>query len=159
MRRRVTATLSGLLAGLAIPGTALALTIGGPQTVMHVTPRPVGQHHAVTITFRQPVDTTSSSSLETTERLDVQGPTRAGCVGRDNLIVGPAQAGAQLQVTLRPGPHHRWCLGFYRGTMTVSIMPRCSGPPVRACPQFVIAPRMVGHFTFSVKAHPVVKTG
>jgi hypothetical protein len=158
MRRSVTAALSALLAGLAIPGAALALTFGGPQTVMHVTPRPVGQHHAVVINFLQPVDTTSSSSLEATERLDVQGPMRAGCVGRDDLTVGQAQVGAQVQVTLRPGPQRHWCLGLYHGTLTVSEMPRCSGPPVRACPQFVIAPRTVGHFTFSVKAHPVVKT-
>jgi hypothetical protein len=149
----------GLLAALAIPGAALALTFGGPQTPMHVTPRPVGPHRTVTITFRQPVDTTSASSLQTIERLDVQGPTRSGCVGRDNLIVDKAQAGNQVQVTLRPGARHRWCTGLYRGTLTLTMMPRCSEAPLRACPQFVVAPRTVGHFTFRVTAHPVVITG
>jgi hypothetical protein len=158
MRRWLYAAATALLAALAIPGAALALTFGGPQTPMHVTPRPVGPHRTVTISFRQPVDTTSSSSLQTTERLDVQGPRRAGCVDRDNLIVGAAEAGSQVQVTLRPGVHHHWCLGFYRGTLTVSMMPRC-GPPVRVCPQFVIAPRTVGHFTFSVKARKAPKLG
>jgi hypothetical protein len=145
--------LLALAAALAIPGAAIAATLNGPQTPMHVTPHPVGPRTAVVVKFLQPVDTTSMSSLETTERLQVAGPTHSGCVGEGGVIVPAAQTGTSMTLTLRPGRlGGPWCLGTYRGTLIVSMMPRCGGPPVRACPQFVIAPRIVGHFTFRVTA-------
>jgi hypothetical protein len=145
--------LLALAAALAIPGAALAATLNGPQTPMHVTPHPVGPRTAVVVKFLQPVDTTSMSSLETTERLQVAGPTHSGCVGEGGVVVPAAQAGTSMTLTLRPGRlGGPWCLGTYRGTLIVSMMPRCGGPPVRACPQFVIAPRIVGHFSFRVTA-------
>jgi hypothetical protein len=150
--------LLALAAALAIPGAALAATLIGPQTPMHVITHPVGPRTAVVVKFLQPVDTTSMSSLETTERLEVAGPTHSGCIGQSGVVVPAAQAGSSMTVTVRPvtltlrpdRPGGLWCLGTYRGTLIVSMMPRCGGQPIHACPEFVVAPRTVGHFSFRV---------
>jgi len=159
MRRWLPAGLAALAAVVAIPGAALAATqigretLTGPQTPIHVIPHPIGTHTPVVVTFRQPVNTTSTSSLQTTERLEVAGPMASGCVGQGDVTVPAATAGASMKLTIRPGKlGGPWCLGAYRGTLIVSMMPRCSGTPFHACPEFVVAPRIVGHFSFRVTA-------
>ena len=153
MRGRVLAGLVAAAGALVIPGAALAMTLPGPQTTVHVTPDPVGQRTPVVVSFRQSVNTTRSSPLVAVERLQVSGPVRHGCISGGAMTVPPLVVGARVKLTLRPsrfGSH--WCLGTYQGTLTVSMMPRCTGPPLRACPQFVVAPRTVGRFSFRVTA-------
>ena len=56
-----------------------------------------------------------------------------------------------VRTTLNPARlGGRWCAGTFHGRVVESERIICGGPPVDACPQLVIAPRVIARFTFRV---------
>jgi len=76
----------------------------------------------------------------------IQG--RSGCQSSVTTQAPAAKVGSQVRVVLSPGGSRAWCAGTFQGTLWAGFSVICG--PVQACPDIVVAPRMVGRFTFRV---------
>jgi hypothetical protein len=142
---------AAVLAALAVPATATAVVVV-PRVPVHVSPRSIGPHTAVTVSFHQPSPAGLLPDQREVEALRVQARGHGGCIDDGSLAMTPAPAGRLVRRTLRPArlPGGRWCPGTYHGEITLSQFPRCDPGPLHACPLYVIAPRTLATFSFRV---------
>jgi hypothetical protein len=139
------ALLMGIVASAAGAATSASTRVsvkpgsGTPQT-----------HFGVS--FRVPVATGTFGSLVRIDRFSAAGPRRAHCESRLSTALRPAQKGARITLTLRPGKRRGWCTGQWHGTIVQTEIIRCDGAPAHACPDVVVAPRTIASFRFRVNA-------
>jgi hypothetical protein len=136
-----------------LPARALAIGPTAPASEQtHPKVRPARGHPAtrfvLELTARQRLGATTGSSAD--YRVTV---SRAGGGCGDALEISSAAAGAHLRRTLRPPSSAGWCRGRYAGSVILDRAPSCApqanGRPV-ACPDFMLAPVVVGRFGFTV---------
>jgi hypothetical protein len=129
---------------------ATALAAGTP---VRVSPRKGGVHTNFVLRFAIPNATGVSGGLSVSDYLTVQGPTHAGCVGQVEQPLRSAKAHAKFTVTLNPSHlNQSWCAGRYNGQLVQRTNNLCrGGPPAEiVCPMFVLAPRVLSRFSFTV---------
>jgi hypothetical protein len=143
-----TIVLSLVLSGWA----ATALAAGTP---VRVSPRRGGVHTNFVLRFAIPNATGTAEDLNVSDYITVQGPTHAGCVGQVEQPLHSAKAHTAFKVTLNPSHlNQSWCAGRYSGQLVQRTTTVCrGGPPAQiACPLFVLAPRVLSRFRFTVTA-------
>lgn len=139
---------------LAVAVAAASATAAGLGPTTRVTVKP-GSGTAQTrfaFSFRVPVATGTFGSLVRTDTFSVNGPSAAHCQSRVTRALRPAKQGKRVKLTLAPAKGRGgWCPGQWHGTVVQSVLIRCNPTPGRACPQLVIAPRVISRFRFRVK--------
>jgi hypothetical protein len=126
------------LASAALASTRMSLKpgLGKPTT-------------AFVLSFRAPVKTGSFGAVRTHYQVYASGPKGTGCVASVSIALRPTRRHAHVRVTLRPKRHGGvWCVGRFRGRVAELETTVCQ--PTLACPDFVIAPRTIGRFSFRV---------
>ncbi|HUA45257.1 MAG TPA: hypothetical protein VMA77_08535 [Solirubrobacteraceae bacterium] len=151
MRWRVAATVAVL--GIAgIPAVSDAAPARAAAT-LHVAVKPqtgsTNTHFGVS--FRAGVSTGQSGTLDRSYRVTASAAKRTGCKSSGSASTSAAAQGATVRATLSPGGRSFWCAGTYHGQVWLYQTVRCGPPADIACPQFEVAPQVVGTFTFRVK--------
>ena len=155
--------LMTLLVGAATAGAAPhGVATGSPPVVppvssttqITVSPSLIGPRTDVVLHFEQPQTTGLTGEVHDAEALRVTGPAATGCVIGANLDLPSADQGTQMSPTLRPGHFDgsHWCTGRYTVQLDLYQFPRCSISPVRACPMYVVLPRVLATAHFRVGA-------
>jgi hypothetical protein len=148
MRRRVAAAIA-LLGIAGAPAVAIAAEPSGTSTLrVSVRPRTGSLRTHFAISFRTAEATGTVGMVRRGYSVTAAERARTGCVWNASGQPAPANAGANVRVVLSPGNSRDWCAGKFSGEVweTESIV--C--PPHEVCPDFVVAPRKVGAFTFRV---------
>ena len=142
--------LALLVAAVAVaPASAAGL---GPTTRVTVKPGTGTPQTRFAFSFRVPVAIGTSGSLVRSDTLSASGPRGALCQSGVTRAVGTAKQGTRVKLTMRPAKGRGgWCAGKWHGTVLQQSFVRCNPSPVRACPDLVIAPRVIATFTFRVK--------
>jgi hypothetical protein len=153
MRRKVVCKLWVVFA-LAVLPVAVAAAAGSSVKVK-VSPGIGGIHTHFTLRFSIPDATGSLTGLSRSDSLMINGPSRTGCVGAADVPLRAAAAHHTFDITLNPTlPDGHWCTGTFRGTLTEESEPICAPGPVQPqimCPEYVLAPLVLGRFRFTVK--------
>jgi hypothetical protein len=120
------------------------------RPAVDVTPGSGSPTTAFVISFRAPDKTGSSGGQIREYDVTATGPQGThGCQAGTSMAPAPTRAHAHVHVTLRPG-HRGWCVGNYHGSVVETMRPMCRIHA--ACPQYVVLLRIVGHFTYRVRA-------
>jgi hypothetical protein len=141
------ALATALLAVIAASATAAGL---GPTTRVTVKPASGTPRTHFAFRFRIPVATGRFGSLLRADTLSVTGPSGTACESRASRAVGSAKKGRRMTMTLKPSKSG-WCAGRWRGTIVQAESVRCSPTAGHACPDLVVAPRVIASFRFRVK--------
>ena len=135
----------------AAPGVSYAAEALGAST-LHVAVKP-GTGSAKThfvIDFRAGEKTGTFGTSVRYYRVTASLRAGSGCQSSVTTRAPASNAGANERVVLSPGGSRSWCAGTFSGQVWEVTTMTC-GPPVDAvCPDFVIAPRLVGTFRFRV---------
>jgi hypothetical protein len=143
------ATALLIAAVAAASATAAAL---GPTTRVTVKPGSGTPQTRFAFSFRVPVALGTSGSEVRSDTLSVSGPRGVHCQSRVTKTIGRAKKGKTAKLTMRPAKGRGgWCTGQWHGTVVQHSLIRCNPSPVRACPDLVIAPRVIASFKFRVK--------
>jgi hypothetical protein len=150
MVRKLLGTLIVLVGLAAVPTAAGAL---GASTPVRVSPGSGGIHTDFKLRFTIPDATGMFANVDRSDSISVNGPSRQGCVGQTELPLHSAAAGTAFQVRLNPAHlDGHWCTGTFRGMLMESQTPICEPVPVQiVCPDYELAPQVLGRFTFHVK--------
>ena len=140
------ALATALLVLIAASATAAGL---GPTTRVTVKPASGTPQTRFAFSFRVPVATGRFGTLMRADTLTLSGPHAAHCQSRVTRTLKPARKGARAKLTLRPAKGG-WCAGRWRGTVVQSESFRCNPTAGRACPDLVVAPRVIASFRFRV---------
>jgi hypothetical protein len=152
-----------ILLSLAIAVSApAALGAGqGEGVPIRVSPGKGGIHTNFRLRFSIPDATGTTGSSDVTDWVSVSGPRHPGCIGDADLPLRSAAADTAFMLTLNPSYlHGHWCLGTFTGALVERRTTICPPGPVRQsieCPLYVVAPRVLGRFHFTV-AHPAKTT-
>jgi hypothetical protein len=135
--------------GIAVvPACSAGRTAHAPA--VEVSPGSGSPTTAFVISFRAPDKTGSSRGQFRQYDVTATGPQGTqGCQAGTSTAPAPSRAHAHVRVTLKPG-HRGWCVGSYHGSVVETMRPVCGVHA--ACPQFVVLIRIVGHFTYRVRA-------
>ena len=141
-----------ILVSLAIAASApVAL---GAGTRVRVSPGRGGIHTSFVLRFSIPVATGTAGDLDVSDYVTVSGHGHAGCVGQAELPLRAAPAGTAFKLTLNPSHlDGHWCTGRFNGMLMQRQTTICPPGPVRqaiVCPLYVIAPRVLARFHFTV---------
>jgi hypothetical protein len=126
----------------------------GAGTRVRVSPRRGGIGTTFVLRFTIPDATGTNGDADVSDELEVSGHGHAGCVGAANVPLRSAPAHAAFKVAL--GPKHLngdWCPGAFTGSLVERQTSICPPLPVGArivCPLYVVAPRVIGRFRFTV---------
>jgi hypothetical protein len=135
------------IAGL--PALSDAAQPSGTPAV-HVSVRPAAgpatTHFAVS--FRAAETTGRVGSTLRYYRVSASVRGRSGCQSSVTAQAPAAKEGSNVRVVLSPNGSGAWCAGTFQGALWEGLTVVCG--PVQACPDFEVAPRMVGKFTFRV---------
>ena len=152
-----------ILLSLAIAASApVALGAGnGGEVPIRVSPAKGGIHTNFVLRFAIPVATGTTGDLSVSDDVTVSGHGHAGCVGHAELPLRSARAHTAFTVTLNPSHlNGHWCTGRFNGMLVQRQTTICPPGPVQQaimCPLYVIAPRVLARFQFTVtqpqKAH------
>jgi hypothetical protein len=145
-------TICGALATallVLIAASATAATLG-PTTRVTVKPGSGTPRTRFAFSLRVPVATGRFGSLSRADTLSMSGPSGTNCQSRASRALKPAKRGKRVTLVLRPAKSG-WCAGRWRGTVVQTESIRCSPTPGRACPDLVVAPRVIASFRFRVK--------
>ena len=136
---------------LMLPAALLLAAYAGARTLAHVKPGSGSARTKFVISFRSPDRTGTAGLIHRSDVLGARGPNGAtGCVHNVSISLRPARLGQRLRITLDPSRHGGvWCTGRFRGQITETQTVVC--PPVRVCPQLVLAPRTIARFSFRVR--------
>jgi hypothetical protein len=140
--------------GLVVSASvALAAGMGG-RVPMRVSPGTGGIHARFVLRFSIPDATGTSGDVNVSDSISVNGPSRAGCVGQAEIPLRSAAAGTAFKITLSPSQADgRWCAGRFTGALLERRTTICPPPPDEeqiVCPLYVLAPRVIGRFSFRV---------
>ena len=146
------------VAGLASAPAALATGAGVP---VRVSPGKGGIHTTFVLRFSIPAATGTTGGVGVSDDVTVSGHGHAGCVGHADLPLRAAPAHTAFKVTLDPSHlNGHWCTGRFNGMLVQRQTTICPPGPVQGaivCPLYVIAPRVLARFQFTVtqarKAH------
>jgi hypothetical protein len=145
--------LSGTIL-LAFVIAALAPVALGAGIPMRVSPGRGGIHTNFVLRFSIPDATGTTGSSDVTDAVSVSGPRHAGCVSEADLVLRSAPAHTAVKLALNPAHlHGRWCTGTFTGALIERRTTVCPPGPVRqsiVCPLYVVAPRVLGRFHFTV---------
>jgi hypothetical protein len=124
----------------------------GAGTRVRVTPGKGGIHTNFRLRFSIPDATGTTGNVDVADSVSVSGPAHKGCVGEADLPLRSAPAGTAFTLTLNPAHlHGHWCTGTFTGALVERRTTICSpGPTQIVCPLYVIAPRVLGRFRFTV---------
>lgn len=141
-----------ILVSLAIAASApVAL---GAGTRVRVSPGRGGIHTSFVLRFSIPVATGTAGDLDVSDYVTVSGHGHAGCVGQAELPLRSAPADTAFKITLNPSHlNGHWCAGRFNGMLVQRQTTVCPPGPVRqaiVCPLYVIAPRVLARFQFTV---------
>jgi hypothetical protein len=141
-----------ILLSLAIAASApVAL---GAGTRVRVSPGKGGIHTDFVLRFSIPDATGTTGSADVADSVSVSGPGHKGCVGEADLPLRSAPAGTAFKVTLNPlHLNGHWCTGRFTGMLVERRTSICPPGPVRqaiVCPLYVVAPRVLARFQFTV---------
>jgi hypothetical protein len=157
MRRVVCGMVLLLLALTAAAPAAL-----GAGTRVRVSPGTGGVHTDFVLRFSIPDATGTTGSADVADAVTVSGPGHTGCIGEADLPLRPAPAGAAFTVTLDPSHlNGHWCTGRFNGMLVQRRTTICPPGPVRraiVCPLYVIAPRVLARFRFTVTQPKKMRT-
>ena len=148
MRRLWRATIVLALALSVCAATALAA-----GTPVRVSPHKGGVHTNFVLRFAIPNATGTAAGVNVSDYIIVRGPTHAGCVGQVEQPLRSARAHTAFKVALNPSHlNQSWCAGRYNGQLVQRTTNLCrGGPPAQiVCPMFVLAPRVLSRFRFTV---------
>ena len=144
------------LAVAASAPVALGADTGGGVRI-RVSPARGGTHTTFVLRFSIPVATGMTGSLRVSDDVTVNGPAATGCVGHAELPLRAAPAHTAFTVTLNPSHlDGHWCTGRFNGMLVQRQTTLCPPGPVQQamiCPLYVIAPRVLARFRFTV-THP-----
>ena len=145
-----------ILLSLGIAASApVALGAGkGGGVPIRVSPGRGGIHTDFVVRFSIPDATGTTGGADIADSVSVSGPSHKGCIGEADLPVRAAPAGTAFKVTLNPAHlNGHWCTGTFTGTLVERRTTICPPGPVRqtiVCPLYVVAPRVLGRFRFTV---------
>ncbi|HEX3977352.1 MAG TPA: hypothetical protein VHW96_13885 [Solirubrobacteraceae bacterium] len=140
-----------LLAAVVAAASATAAGLG-PTTRVTVKPGSGTPQTRFAFSFRVPEALGTSGSLARSDTLSVSGPRGGHCQARVTKTIGGAKKGKRVKLTMRPAKGRGgWCQGQWHGTVVEHSFIRCNPSPVRACPDLVVAPRVIASFKFRVK--------
>ncbi len=139
---------------------SLALSVGTPAalaagTRVRVSPGRGGVHTSFVLRFAIPAATGTSGGVNVSDYITVRGASHAGCVGQLEQPLRVAPAHTTFRIALNPSHlNQKWCAGRFNGQLVQRTTNVCAGgPPAQiACPLFVVAPRVLSRFRFTVTA-------
>jgi hypothetical protein len=145
------ALATALLVVAVAAASAMAAGLG-PTTRVTVKPGSGTPQTRFAFSFRVPVATGTFGSLVRTDTFSASAPGGAHCQQRVAHTLRPAKKGKRVTLRLRPAKGRGgWCAGQWHGTVVQTEVIRCSPAPARACPELVVAPRVIASFRFRVK--------
>jgi hypothetical protein len=146
-----------LLSGMIVLSLAIAVSAPvalGAGTPMRVSPSKGGIHTNFVLRFSIPDATGTTGSSDVTDAVSISGPRHTGCVSEADLPLRSAPAHTAFKLTLNPSHlHGHWCAGAFTGALVQRRTTICPPGPVRqsiVCPLYVVAPRVLGRFRFTV---------
>ncbi len=141
-----------ILVSLGVAASAPAALAAG--TAVRVSPRRGGIHTNFVLRFTIPDATGITGDVDVADELLVAGHGHAGCLGSAEVPLRSAPAGTAFRVTLNPQHlNGHWCPGTFTGSLVERRTTICPPGPVQAqivCPLYVLAPRVIGRFRFTV---------
>jgi hypothetical protein len=153
MKRLLWGTIIVSLAIAASAPVALGVPTGG-EVPIRVSPSKGGIHTGFVLRFSIPVATGTTGGLTVSDYVAVSGHGHAGCVGHAALPLRSAPADTAFKVTLNPSHlSGSWCTGRFDGMLVQRQRTSCPPGPVRqaiVCPLYVVAPRVLARFQFTV---------
>jgi hypothetical protein len=152
MRRLCWGTIAVSLALSAWAPVALAA-----GTRVRVSPGRGGVHTSFVLRFAIPSATGTSGAINVSDYISVRGLSRAGCVGQLEQPLPVARAHTSFRIALNPSHlNQKWCGGRFNGELVQRTTNVCGGgPPAQiVCPLFVVAPRVLSRFRFTVTVPP-----
>ena len=139
-----------VLLSLALAASAPAALSAGNR--VRVTPRTGGIHTNFVLRFAIPDATGMTGNVDIADSISVTGSSHNGCIGHAEVPLRSAPVGTAFRLTLNPsqrGGH--WCTGRFSGVLIERWTNICSpGPAQIVCPLYVIAPRVLARFHFTV---------
>lgn len=143
---------------LAVLGSFTLASSAAAGTRVYLTPGSGKPTTTFVLRFRAPDRTGSFGTLRRFYQLQANGPKGAGCVSSVSISLRPSQRYAHLRVALSPKRVGGvWCAGRFHGRIQELNTILC--PPLRACPDIVIAPRTISRFSFRVTPAPAGPPG
>jgi hypothetical protein len=145
-----------ILLSLAIAASApVALGAGtGGGVPIRVSPAKGGIHTRFVLRFSIPAATGTTGNLSVSDDVTVSGHGHVGCVGQAELPLRSAPAHTAFKLTLNPSRlNGHWCTGRFKGMLMQRQTNICPPGPVQQaiiCPLYVIAPRVLARFQFTV---------
>jgi hypothetical protein len=126
----------------------------GAGTWVRVSPGKGGIHTNFVLRFSIPDATGTTGNVTVSDSISVSGPTRKGCVGDADLPLRAAAAHTAFKLALDPSHlNGHWCTGRFTGALVERQTTICQPGPVQraiVCPLYVVAPRVLGRFNFTV---------
>ena len=145
------ALATALLVAAVAAASATAAGLG-PTTRVTVAPGSGTPQTRFVFSFRVPAAVGTAGSLVRTDTFSVSGPRGGNCQWGVTRTIGRAKKGKRVKLTMRPAKGRGgWCTGQWHGTVVEHSFIRCNPSPVRACPDLVVAPRVIASFKFRVK--------
>jgi hypothetical protein len=145
-------TLATALLVAAVAAASATAASLGPTTRVTVKPGSGTPQTRFVFSFRVPAAVGTSGSLVRTDAFSVSGPRGGHCQSGVTKTIGRAKRGKRINLTMRPAKGRGgWCTGQWHGTVVEHSFIRCNPSPVRACPDLVVAPRVIASFKFRVK--------
>ncbi len=139
----------------AVAATSATAAALGPSTRVTVNPGSGTPQTRFAFSFRVPVAIGAFGSLVRSDTFSVSGPRGSHCQSRVTKTIGRAKQGKRVKLTMRPAKGRGgWCTGQWHGTVVEHSFIRCNPSPVRACPDLVVAPRVIASFKFHVRPAP-----
>jgi hypothetical protein len=151
MKRLLWGTI--LLSLAMAPSAPAALGAGrGGGVPIRVSPGQGGIHTDFALRFSIPDATGLTAGADVADSVSVSGPGDKGCIGEADLPLRSAPAGTAFKLMLDPSRMSRhWCTGRFSGALVERRTTICApGPAQIVCPLYVVAPRVLGRFGFTV---------
>ncbi len=143
--------LFGALVAALILATAIAAVAGAAQSASQPTIKPHTGHPKTkfVLRFRAPESTMQ------VRRYTIHASTSSHsskCNSSVSAVVRQANAGETVRVKLIPASGDRkWCLGKFHGKIELVQGPVCDPIPYVECPDYEVAAKQVGKFSFRVR--------
>jgi hypothetical protein len=141
------------LAMAAAAPVALGAGKGGGVPI-RVSPGTGGIHTNFVLRFSIPDASGITGDVDVADSVSVTGEGHRGCVGEAELPLRSAPAGTAFKLTLNPSHlDGHWCTGRFSGALVERRTTICAPVPEQiVCPLYVVAPRVLGRFRFTVAA-------
>jgi hypothetical protein len=139
---------------LSLAMAASAPAALGAATRVRVSPGKGGIRTNFVLRFSIPDATGTTANATVSDSISVSGPTHKGCVGEADLPLRSAAAHTAFKLALDPSHlNGHWCSGRFTGALVELQTTICHPGPVQqaiVCPLYVVAPRVLGRFHFTV---------